>query len=137
MTLCEITKSAPMDDDFASFMGEIGELEAAGAAAAAAPAAAAAVPDASDEVPLSFLAAAVPVAAVKKPSATTIAKPAARVPAVRPGDVARHVIECQITQETRVQSALDDAASTGPGRRCSPRHRVPINPRDEGLTCVG
>ena len=67
-------KSAPMDDDFESFMGEIGELEAA-----AAPAAASA--DASDEIPLSFLSAAVPAPAVKKPVATTIAKPAARVPA--------------------------------------------------------
>lgn len=68
-------KSAPMDDDFESFMGEIGELEAAAAAPAAASA------DASDEIPLSFLSAAVPAPAVKKPVATTIAKPAARVPA--------------------------------------------------------
>jgi len=44
-----------------------------------------------------------------------------------------HVIECHLTQETRVQSQLDKVASS----ICSPCHRVPFNSRNEGSKCVG
>jgi len=35
-----------------------------------------------------------------------------------------HVIGCHVPQETRVQNTLDNEASNGPGRLCSPRHRT-------------
>jgi hypothetical protein len=40
--------------------------------------------------------------------------------------IARHVIGCRLTQETRAQRALDDVASNRPRIYCSPRHRVPF-----------
>ena len=45
---------------------------------------------------------------------------------VWPGICFCHVIGCRLTQETRVNHALDDAASNGPGTYCSPRHRMPL-----------
>ena len=39
---------------------------------------------------------------------------------------------CHLTQETRVQSALDDVEGNGPGGYCSPRHGVTFNSRDKG-----
>ena len=43
-------------------------------------------------------------------------------------DAARHVTGCHLTRETRVQSALDNAAvRVGPNRRCSPRHGLPFH----------
>jgi len=32
---------------------------------------------------------------------------------------------------------LAAAATVGPARYCSPRHRLPFNSRNEGSTCVG
>ena len=31
---------------------------------------------------------------------------------------------------------VDDSLGQGPGRYCSPRHRVPLKSRDKGTQCV-
>ena len=38
--------------------------------------------------------------------------------------IARHVTGCHLTEDMRVQNALDDEASNWPGRYCSPCHRM-------------
>jgi len=68
---------------------------------------------------------------------TSSPRPPPPGPAPRgPADIARHVIGRQLTQETRDQKAMDDVAGIGPGRYCSPRHRMPFNSRNVGSKCV-
>ena len=45
-------------------------------------------------------------------------------------DTVRHVIGCHLTEETKFQMRVDDAAGNGPGRYCSPRHRMPLKKRE-------
>ena len=53
--------------------------------------------------------------------------------------IARHVIGCHFTPDTRVICELDDVAVRGPGRYYSPRHPMPMpfNSRNKGSKCVG
>ena len=48
-------------------------------------------------------------------------------------DTARHVIGCHLTEETRVQEALDDVASLVPGIYCSPSLRMSFDSKSTSL----
>jgi len=70
-----------------------------------------------------FVAPVLQVKSTKKVRVISVVKKSTKEMVVRWGlvDIARHVIRCRLTQETR-----------GAGGCCSPRRRVPLNSRDGG-----
>ena len=55
-----------------------------------------------------------------------------------PVDIARHITECRLIQETRVQMRVDDVAMGLTYIACQlSRHRMPSHSGNEGSECVG